>query len=226
MRSSGSSSDSHAVPDIVVARLPLYLRALGSLLEAGREMVSSAELAEMLGVSSAQIRKDLSQFGEFGRQGAGYSVPALMARIRAILHIDREWPVVVIGAGSIGRAITNYSGFSDRGFRVCGIFDDDPLKIGALVGQLEVQAMDELPELLHRHAVRVAVLAVPGAVGHRSAGGVRRAGDSELRSGYAARFGCRSCAEHRSGVSSAAHDVLPRLIACATLSRHDPGSHR
>jgi redox-sensing transcriptional repressor len=164
MRSSGSSSDSHAVPDIVVARLPLYLRALGSLLEAGREMVSSAELAEMLGVSSAQIRKDLSQFGEFGRQGAGYSVPALMARIRAILHIDREWPVVVIGAGSIGRAITNYSGFSDRGFRVCGIFDDDPLKIGALVGQLEVQAMDELPELLHRHAVRVAVLAVPGAV--------------------------------------------------------------
>lgn len=160
---SGSPLDSKNVPDIVVARLPLYLRALTALGDAGRSIASSAEIAAVLGVSSAQIRKDLSQFGEFGKQGAGYSISSLIARIRAILHIDREWPVVVIGAGSIGRAITHYTGFADRGFRVCGIFDDDVVKIGGIVGQLEVQPMDALPELLHRHAVRVAVLAVPGA---------------------------------------------------------------
>jgi redox-sensing transcriptional repressor len=152
------------VPDIVVARLPLYLRALSALQGDGRIVTSSHEIADWLGMTSAQIRKDLSHFGEFGKQGTGYSVSGLIQRIKVILHIDHEWSVVVIGAGSIGRAITHYTGFVDRGFRVRGIFDADPLKVGLLIGTHEVQPMEHLTELVHRHQVRVAVLAVPGYV--------------------------------------------------------------
>ena len=155
--------ESKEVPDIVVARLPLYLRALSALQDGGRPVTSSNEIAEWLGMTSAQVRKDLSYFGEFGKQGTGYSVAGLIERVRTILHIDHEWPVVVIGAGSIGRAIAHYSGFADRGFRVCGIFDADPLKVGMLISEHEVQPLDELTERVHRHAVRVAVLAVPGS---------------------------------------------------------------
>src|SRR3989337_152097 len=111
------------IPDIIVGRMPIYLRALQRMAEEGRHTTSSQELGERLGISAAQIRKDLSQFGEFGKQGSGYSIDYLAEQIRQILKVDRVWDVVVIGAGDIGSAVARYQGFANRGFRVVMIFD-------------------------------------------------------------------------------------------------------
>ncbi|HEX9674459.1 MAG TPA: redox-sensing transcriptional repressor Rex, partial [Anaerolineales bacterium] len=122
------------VPDIVVGRLPLYLRALSQMLEEGRTITSSQELGERLGISSAQIRKDLSQFGEFGKQGTGYSITYLTGQLRLILKVDRLWDVALVGVGDLGRAVANYAGFQHRGFRIAAMYDNDPAKIGKQVG--------------------------------------------------------------------------------------------
>src|SRR5690606_10088402 len=100
---------------------------------------SSQELGEKLGISSAQIRKDLSHFGEFGKQGTGYDVAYLRDQLQRILQVDRQWPVAVVGAGDLGNALANYGGFADRGFRVAAIFDIDPEKIGRRLNQLQVE---------------------------------------------------------------------------------------
>src|SRR5579871_718258 len=126
------------IPDIVIGRLPIYLRALSQLVQQGHEITSSHELGQRLGISSAQIRKDLSHFGEFGKQGTGYQISHLQAQLKQILKVDREWPMVVVGAGDLGRAVAHYGGFVDRGFRVVGIFDNDPAKIGTGEGHLKV----------------------------------------------------------------------------------------
>ncbi|MFC1466762.1 MAG: redox-sensing transcriptional repressor Rex [Candidatus Brachytrichaceae bacterium NZ_4S206] len=149
------------VPDIVVARLPLYLRALSAMQNGGKEFTSSQEMAQWLGISSAQIRKDLSHFGEFGKQGTGYSVVGLQEKLRQILNLEREWPIVIIGAGNIGSAIANYPGFAHRGFRVCAVFDNDPKKIGSRVGIYEVYDVRTLPEFVREHDIRLAMIAVP-----------------------------------------------------------------
>lgn len=154
-------SDPRDVPDIVIGRLPVYLRALAAMQAAGQQVTSSRELAEWLGISSAQIRKDLSQFGEFGKQGTGYSVRGLQDQLRHILHLNREWPVVVIGAGHIGSAIASYTGFEQRGFQVVAVFDNDPAKIGTPAGRFIVQDMQALPEFVGRSNARHAMLAVP-----------------------------------------------------------------
>ncbi len=133
------------VPDIVIGRLPVYLRALAAMHGAGKQVTSSQELADWLGISSAQIRKDLSHFGEFGKQGTGYSVVGLQEQLRHILRLNREWPVVVIGAGHIGSAIASYTGFAQRGFRVVAVFDNDAAKVGQQIGDFVVQDMRELP---------------------------------------------------------------------------------
>ncbi|MBO9345255.1 MAG: redox-sensing transcriptional repressor Rex [Chloroflexi bacterium] len=149
------------VPDIVVARLPLYLRALAAMRKSGKTFASSKEMAQWLGMSPAQIRKDLSYFGEFGKQGMGYAVDDLQARLRQILHLDREWPIVIIGAGRIGSAVAAYPGFADHGFRVCALFDNDPAKIGTCIAGLRVHDVRTLPEFVRAHGVRLAMLAVP-----------------------------------------------------------------
>jgi redox-sensing transcriptional repressor len=149
------------VPDIVVARLPLYLRALTAMQSSGKTFVSSKEMAQWLGISSAQIRKDLSHFGEFGKQGMGYAVSELREKLRRILHLDREWPIVVIGAGHIGSAVAAYPGFASHGFRVCALFDNDPAKIGTSIAGLCVHDVRTLPEFVRAHGVRLAMLAVP-----------------------------------------------------------------
>ena len=100
------------VPDIVIGRLPIYLRALNLLFEAGQEFTSSQELGQKLGIGSAQIRKDLSHFGEFGKQGTGYEINYLREQISKILHVDREWAVVLVGFGDLGQAIAHYGGFA------------------------------------------------------------------------------------------------------------------
>ena len=150
------------IPDIVIGRLPLYLRTLRRLAEEGsRTTTSSQELGERLGISSAQIRKDLSHFGEFGKQGTGYHINYLIDQLRRILKLDQDWPVVLVGAGFLGQALANYGGFHSRGFRIAWIFDSDPAKVGKRMAALTVQHVDDLEEIIQREGAQVAILAVP-----------------------------------------------------------------
>lgn len=150
-----------AVPDIVVGRLPLYLRALTQMAANGKEITSSQELGERLGISSAQIRKDLSQFGEFGKQGTGYNIAFLIDQLRRILKVDQVWDVALIGVGDLGRAIAHYAGFVDRGYRVVAIFDNDPKKIGTQIGSFTVLDVADLVAQIRQRQIGVAMLAVP-----------------------------------------------------------------
>ncbi len=153
-----------SVPAIVVGRLPIYLRMLAFLEREGKTVTSSQELADRLGLSSAQIRKDLSYFGEFGKQGTGYNVTYLQRQLRQILKIDRVWDVVLVGAGNLGRALANYEGFEAHGFRVVALFDNAPKKIGTSVGRLTVQDIAELPRMVRERHLQIAMLAVPAEV--------------------------------------------------------------
>jgi redox-sensing transcriptional repressor len=157
--------DVDSVPAIVVGRLPIYLRMLAFLEREGKTITSSQELADRLGLSSAQIRKDLSYFGEFGKQGTGYNIAYLQKQLRQILKIDRVWDVALIGAGNLGRALANYEGFEHQGFRVVALFDNSPQKIGGKVGGLTVEDMAELPRVMREKHLEIAMLAVPAEAG-------------------------------------------------------------
>lgn len=149
------------IPDIVVGRLPIYLRALQRMLAENRHVTSSQELGERLGISAAQIRKDLSQFGEFGKQGTGYSIDFLAEQICQILKIDRVWDIAVIGAGDIGSAVARYQGFANRGMQVAMIFDNDPGKVGAQVGSFTVRDIANLESAIKQAGIKVAMIATP-----------------------------------------------------------------
>ena len=150
-----------AVPDIIVGRLPIYLRELTKMAEEGKEITSSQELGKRLGISSTQIRKDLSQFGEFGKQGTGYNIDFLIKQLQFILKVENVWDVVLVGAGDLGHAIANYGGFTDRGFRLKLIFDNDPNKIGQQVGSYIIKDVSSLVKDIRARNIRVAMLAVP-----------------------------------------------------------------
>ncbi len=150
------------IPDIVIGRLPVYLRELRRLFEEEEQITTSShELGKRLGISSAQIRKDLSHFGEFGKQGTGYHIKYLIEQLREILHLTTEWDVAVVGAGYLGHAVAEYRGFSHRGFRIACLFDNDPDKIGEIVNELIVQSDTELEETIISKKIRVAILAIP-----------------------------------------------------------------
>lgn len=150
------------IPNIVIGRLPIYLRELARLKdEEGKVTTSSQELGERLGISSAQIRKDLSHFGEFGKQGTGYHIKYLIGQLRVILHLEVEWPIVLVGAGYLGHAIANYNGFQYRGFRIALIFDTDPLKIGQEMNGVPVQDVVTLEDTVQRQGIEMAILTVP-----------------------------------------------------------------
>lgn len=149
------------IPDIVVGRLPIYLRALQGMLGENRRVTSSQELGERLGISAAQIRKDLSQFGEFGKQGTGYSIDFLADQISKILNIDKVWDMAVVGAGDIGSAVARYQGFANRGLRVAMIFDNSPDKIGSQVGPFIVKDTNILKESIQEAGIQVAMVATP-----------------------------------------------------------------
>ena len=149
------------VPDIVIGRLPIYLRALNLLFEAGQEFTSSQELGQKLGIGSAQIRKDLSHFGEFGKQGTGYEINYLREQISKILHVDREWAVVLVGFGDLGQAIAHYGGFASKGFHIEAIFDNDPAKIGEKTNGNEVQDIKNLAKIIAKLKIKMAIIAVP-----------------------------------------------------------------
>lgn len=152
---------SNSIPDIVIGRLPLYLRALSRLQQEGREVTSSHELGRRLGISSAQIRKDLSHFGGFGKQGTGYQIEFLIEKLKQVMQINQEWQVAVVGAGNLGNAIANYRGFTDRGFRISWVFDVDPDKVNLAVGDYEVLHIDSLAETVSKNNIQIAMLAVP-----------------------------------------------------------------
>ena len=149
------------IPDIVISRLPDYLRALTRLQSEGLEKTSSKELGARLGISSAQIRKDLSHFGRFGKQGTGYEIDKLVGKLRHILKVEHEWDVALVGAGAIGHALAFYNGFTDHGFRIRVIFDNDPAKIGTLINGFEVHDVAVLSELIQQYTITLAMLAVP-----------------------------------------------------------------
>ena len=152
----------HEIPDIVIGRLPVYLRELDRMEhEGGKVTTSSHELAERLGISSAQIRKDLSHFGEFGKQGTGYHIRYLIDRLTEILRLTHEWPVALLGAGFLGHALASYRGFQRRGFVITCVFDNDPTKIGKTIGDLVVQDAATLETTLPARGIAVAILAVP-----------------------------------------------------------------
>lgn len=149
------------IPDIVVGRLPIYLRALSRMAQEGQTITSSKELGDKLGISSAQIRKDLSHFGEFGKQGTGYQITFLIEQLQRILKVGAEWEVAIVGVGDLGHALAHYNGFANRGFRIVALFDSDPAKIGMRVGDLTVLDANRLLEEIRERQIKVAMLAVP-----------------------------------------------------------------
>ena len=166
------------IPAVVIDRLPTYARALNLLEARGRDVVSSQELGQLLGVTPAQIRKDLSYFGRFGKQGRGYNVRHLAQELRQILGLDRQWSMILIGVGHLGQAILAYDGFRPQGFIIVDAFDVDPAKVGQQIGGLTVRDLSELSEYLEKRRVDIGIVAVPAAAaGHiiaqLVAGGVR-----------------------------------------------------
>jgi len=157
------------VPDVVIRRLPLYLRCLTSMAENDQQVASSQELAERIGVSSAQIRKDLSYFGEFGRQGLGYPVTYLRDQLRAILQADRDWPIVLVGAGALGHALVHYHAFESWHYYLRAVLDNDPAKVGQPIGDLRVRPVEELEAAVRETGARIAILAVPAEVAQQVA---------------------------------------------------------
>jgi redox-sensing transcriptional repressor len=136
---------------------------LASLERAGREVVSSQELGSQLGVTPAQIRKDLSYFGRFGKQGRGYNVKRLLEELHQILGLDREWTMVVVGVGQLGRAIMHYAGFAPQGFRIIAAFDADPKAVGSPIDGLSVLHVDQLRTTLQDQHVDIGIVATPAA---------------------------------------------------------------
>jgi len=149
------------VPDIVIGRLPIYLRALTRMQESGQEITSSQELGQRLGIGSAQIRKDLSHFGEFGKQGTGYEISYLRDQLAKILHVDKDWTLALVGFGDLGQAILHYGGFIDKGFHIEAIFDNDPDKIGQVEENITIRALDDLAQVIAKQSIRIAIIAVP-----------------------------------------------------------------
>jgi redox-sensing transcriptional repressor len=149
------------VSDFTVRRLSQYYRILGDLEESGESLVSSARLADLGGVTSAQVRKDLSCFGSFGTRGLGYGVSDLKGKIQAILGLDREWSMALFGAGSLGRALFNFQGFRDDRFFFAHVFDVDPQKTGGIWERIEILPFDRAEEELRRKPVDIGVIATP-----------------------------------------------------------------
>ncbi len=158
---SDSRQSRSEVPEVVISRLPQYVRILNRLQEDGTQVVSSQQLGEKLQVTPAQIRKDLSYFGRFGKQGRGYSVSDLLDRLRQILGINSPWNVAVVGVGRLGRAILSYPGFNPDGFHLVAAFDQSNRVVGETVGGLVVRTMEELDQVVEQEKISIAIVAVP-----------------------------------------------------------------
>jgi redox-sensing transcriptional repressor len=149
------------VPDATVARLTVYTRDLIRLRSTGRLTVSSSDLADMAGANSAQVRKDLWLVGAMGTRGVGYDIDTLIAQINRRLGLGQERRIAIVGVGNLGRALANYTGFASGGFQVVALFDRDPAKVDSLLGDLKIEPMTELANVVRTAGVAIGVLTVP-----------------------------------------------------------------
>jgi redox-sensing transcriptional repressor len=150
-----------AIPDPAVRRLSLYLRQLEAFKRKDRRTISSKQLGESLGLTDAQVRKDLAYFGQFGHPGIGYRVDDLIGQVKRILGTDKTWNVLLVGAGNLGRALLAYKGFDVKGFRLAAVFDNDPGQIGRKHGPFLIQSMTDLQPTIQKQNIRLAIVAVP-----------------------------------------------------------------
>jgi len=150
-----------SIPEATVGRLPVYLRALVEMAERGATTISSGDLAEAAGVNSAKVRKDLSYLGSYGTRGVGYDVAYLIHQVRRELGLTQHWPVLIAGAGNLGHALSNYRGFSERGFRIVAIVDVSKEKVGERIGSITVEHVDRLPQIVRREDVAIGVICTP-----------------------------------------------------------------
>ena len=157
------------IPDIVVSRLPIYVQRLNFLLREGTEVVSSQELAEMLGTTATQIRKDLSFFGGFGKQGSGYNVIRLHEALKEILHLNKIWKVALFGMGNLGQALLRYQGFARKGFEIVMAFDINEAIIGKEISGMTIANESNLEQVLKDADVQIAILTVPSNEAQRLA---------------------------------------------------------
>jgi redox-sensing transcriptional repressor len=160
-RRPASDNGSQGIPEATVARLPVYLRTLYALADRGTATVSSEELASAAGVNSAKLRKDLSHLGSYGTRGVGYDVEYLVYQVARELGLTQDWPVVIVGAGNLGRALANYGGFASRGFRVAALLDCDPAVVGSVIAGHVVRSADAIESVVTRHEVSIGVIATP-----------------------------------------------------------------
>jgi redox-sensing transcriptional repressor len=153
----------HRIPERAITRLSIYLRCLEELLADGTAAVSSQQLAQRFGLNSAQVRKDLAYFGQFGVRGLGYYTEELKGNLERILGLNQQWEVALVGLGNLGSALLNYRGFQQRGFRLAVAFDNDPSKVGMRIGRVPVFDVERIFPILRRRRIRMAVIAVPAA---------------------------------------------------------------
>ena len=151
----------YKIPEATIVRLSIYSRQLHYLKEAGVETVSSEEIAESVGVSSAQVRKDLAYFGEFGTRGVGYRVEELLGHITKILGLDQKWNIAIVGAGKLGSALALYQGFRERGFAIKAIFDTDKQKLGEELGNIPIEPLDVLESRVKESKINIGIITVP-----------------------------------------------------------------
>jgi redox-sensing transcriptional repressor len=164
------------VPQAVVSRLSLYLRELQHLVRDGHETTSSTQLGKLLGFTDAQVRKDLAYFGQFGYPGIGYRCSELIDAIKGILGTKQPWSLAIVGLGNLGRALMGYRGFQQQGFQIVAAFDSDPAKIGKAVEGIPIFALDDVQQIARERAIRLAIIAVPGAAAQKVAEALVAAG--------------------------------------------------
>jgi redox-sensing transcriptional repressor len=171
-----SASDGRPIPEATVGRLPIYLRALVEIAEAGVPTVSSDALAEATGVNSAKVRKDLSHLGSYGTRGVGYDVAYLVHQIRRELGLTQHWPIVIVGIGNLGHALANYRGFAERGFRTAALVDADPSTVGEEIAGLRVRPFEDLEQIVRETDAMIGVIATPASAAQQVADALVAAG--------------------------------------------------
>src|SRR3954454_8294522 len=175
-----TTSRGRRIPEATVARLPVYLRILLDQSESGTSNVSSEELADLAGVNAAKVRKDLSYLGTYGTRGVGYEVEYLIYQVRRELGLTHDWPVVIVGAGNLGQALAGYGGFGNRGFPVAGIVDNDPAKVGSLIGGVRVRPVAELAAVVRADDVSIGFVATPASAAQDAADQLVAAGVTSI----------------------------------------------
>jgi redox-sensing transcriptional repressor len=168
------------IPEATVARLPLYYRALLETSDQQVGTVSSERLAELAGVNAAKVRKDLSYLGSYGTRGVGYDVEFLLHQISRELGLTHDWPVVIVGVGNLGHALANYRGFGARGFRIVALVDADAAKIGQRVGELKVEALEDLPKIVADREIAIGIVATPAVAAQEVADALVDAGVTSI----------------------------------------------